>query len=216
MGGGVNAASGGALSSNSGGAPSAAGGSAATGGAGPYVCAEQPRDPLAKPCGPCERLWRGHCYTVGHSELDGCTFHLPGQENRPKFTWEGVTFSDDWSGDEAACQQWGGHLATINCEDELVFLRQYAQEVQPSVGFFVGGFRSADGSWHWADGSPWGYEPATQVYAPDSSSAVNPCSKCQPTEWQRILLLENELAEPKWFVAPHWDTDSFICERTAP
>gem|GEM_PF-2960160 len=216
VGGAASIASGGATNSGSGGVPSAAGGSAATGGAGPYVCAEQPRDPLAAPCGPCETLWRGHCYTANFNHVGGCFVNLPGQETQPeKFVWEGRTLSDDWAWGEAACQLWGGHLATINCEDELLFLRQFAHETQNHLDFFVGGFRTADGSWHWADGSPWGYEPETWNYASESSSSAKPCSKCQPTEWQRIDLYENDIAEPRWDVNPFWSTAAFICERTA-
>ncbi len=211
MGGAGSSASGGTANTGSGGTPSATGGGAGSSG-GPYVCLEQPRDPLAAPCTPSEgeQLWRGHCYRTNISWGD--TVIPPGNPPPPQsltfFTLENDNkhYADEWTYSENSCRAWGGHLATINCDEELTFLRQFAEKIQTYVGFWVGGFRTADGQWHWADGSTWGFEPENWGYRLDSGI---------PTDWQRLMLLDNNLPGSRWTVAPFSDTDLHICERIA-
>jgi len=219
-GGAANSALGGTPSTGAGGAPASTGGASAGGGAGPFVCLEQPRDPLAAPCTkPYEQLWRGHCYAI----IDPFTVQeAPFDSDNIKREHRQGGGLDWWTPFENACRAWGGHLPTINCSDELVFLKQQLH-TGAARDYFVGGFRTADGQWHWADGSPWGFEPFYWEYGPGTFAGLTPPvdDSYYPVELQRLRITAG-VAVPGYDPGDSWNVEGterpayFMCERTAP
>jgi cysteine-rich repeat protein len=70
-----------------------------------------------------------------------CYWHLPG----PGF---------DWAGASAACNVWGGYLATVTTADELELIRSHV-----TVRSWLGGNElAAEGTWVWHNGEPWSFE----------------------------------------------------------
>lgn len=62
-----------------------------------------------------------------------------------------------WSGAKDACEMLGGHLVTLNSQEEYDFVLSFYREsldTKQYAGFYVGG-NQIDGTWQWITGEPW-------------------------------------------------------------
>ncbi len=60
-----------------------------------------------------------------------------------------------WKEAKAACEEMGGHLATVTTKAEQEFLAGYIG--RHTGTYFLGGYKFTDTNWEWVTGEPWGY-----------------------------------------------------------
>lgn len=58
-----------------------------------------------------------------------------------------------WEQAEAYCESMGGHLATVNSEEEQKFLLGWK-----GYTYYLGGYKDSGGTWRWVTGEPWTYK----------------------------------------------------------
>jgi len=92
----------------------------------------------------------GHCYRISGTEPAGID---------PR-TWDEAL---------AECVAWGGTLATITSEDELVFVQPLIDHIGADT--WIGG-RKDQGAFAWVTGEPWDFEPGDPLPPGDPGECV--------------------------------------------
>lgn len=62
-----------------------------------------------------------------------------------------------WTEAKAACEEAGGHLATINSSEEQDYIQQLIKSTKKDNIWIGGNFSAANNSWSWVDNTEWDY-----------------------------------------------------------
>lgn len=119
-----------------------------------------------------------------------------------------------WESEKNYCESMGGHLLTINSEDEQMFIEELIsnyQIINPlcSNELHIGGyFSTKDDEWHWVDGSKFNYTnwDVNQPDYYDNEDKISINAVTQHDTWNQNFGYWNDIDGdvPKYFIC-EWD-----------
>ena len=90
-----------------------------------------------------------------------------------------------WDGAKLACENYGGHLATITSQEEQELIQSLNTD---NKRLWIGGYQDADGNWRWVTDEPWDYTNWGDGEPNNSSNVVagESCVALWPESWNDL------------------------------